>query len=218
MNILSYPLGYLGLKDENGSRLFLRNIFSLVVVSVAVCTPFLLAGGNFFGEKGFLDRIGNFSGVLTGFYIAALVGIASFSSSVGDLDETISIGPIYRPGFEEEDEALTRRQYVCALFGYLSFVSLVISLSSILLLVIAGAKNDILSALRGIPYISDYLDPAIYFSRTALILASSVIVSHMFITTCHGLYYMIDRLYKKDSKLLPKNKEAEAPAENEPAE
>ncbi|OBY04485.1 hypothetical protein BAE36_25075 [Rhizobium leguminosarum bv. trifolii] len=213
MNILTYPLSYLMLTDESNKMLYRRNLVALAILSLAVSAPFIIADANFFGDKGFLDRIGSFSAVLTGFYIAALVGIASFSTSIGDLDEEIEVGPIFRQSSEGVRESLTRRQYVCALFGYLSFVSLIISLGSILLIVVGSAKTDLLSALSAYPEVRATVETSSRWIRDFAVLAISLSISHMFVTTCHGLYYMIDRLYYKEAQLLDKSSQEKASTE-----
>ncbi|MBX5268620.1 hypothetical protein HJB99_08005 [Rhizobium sp. NLR17b] len=204
MNILTYPLGYLRLKDADGRYLYRRNLLALVALTAIVSAPFIIANANFFGDKGFLDRIGSFSAVLTGFYIAALVGIASFSTAIGDLDEEILVGPISREAANGEPENLTRRQYVCALFGYLSFVSLIISLGSILLIVLGGASTDVLMLFAEFPRLAALADTITGLIRVGVVIICSLVISHMFITTCHGLYYMIDRLYHKEAQILKK--------------
>jgi hypothetical protein len=204
MNILSYPLGYLLLTDEHGSKLYRRNLVALIVITLLISLPFILANANFFGDKGFLDRIGGFSAVLTGFYIAGLVGIASFSSAVGDLDVVIVHGPISRLTAEGEPEELTRREYVSSMFGYLSFVSLSMSISFILLIVLAGTKDDILTWAGQFPEVAPYVAQSVSIIRTLTIVLCSLVVAHLFVTTCHGLYYMIDRLYHKEARLLDK--------------
>ncbi|SFH52318.1 hypothetical protein SAMN05216459_1436 [Ensifer sp. OV372] len=205
MNVLSYPLGYLKLTDESGHKLYRRNALTVVLLTAVISAPFIIADANFFGDKGFLDRIGSFSAVLTGFYIAALVGVASFSTTIGDLDELIVQGPIKRQSSpDEEAEDLTRRQYVCSLFGYLSFVSLVISIGSILLIVAGGMKIDVAWVSQSVPELDQYVRPFLRSLRHALVLVCSLVIAHLFVTTCHGLYYLIDRLYHKEPKISQK--------------
>ena len=97
MNVFAYPLRYLRLEDEQENRLFLRDKTALIGSTFILALPFILFDMNFFGDRGFLDRFGSFSAVLTGFYIAALVGIASFASSLGGLDDVIAVGKIKGP-------------------------------------------------------------------------------------------------------------------------
>jgi hypothetical protein len=211
LNILSYPLGYLNLTDENGKRLYRRNLLSIFTITLIISLPFIITDANFFGDKGFLDRIGGFSAVLTGFYIAGLVGIASFSSAVGDLDIVIVHGAISRTTAEGETEDLTRREYVSSMFGYLSFLSLSMSIAFILLIVLADAKAELLMFAAKVPKVEPYLSAGLIVIREVTIVACSLVVAHLFVTTCHGLYYMIDRLYHKEARLLPKPKTPDLP-------
>ncbi|RWM70817.1 MAG: hypothetical protein EOR81_32295 [Mesorhizobium sp.] len=185
------------MKDESGRALFLRNGLAAILIAIILTLPFGFTDANYFGDKGFLDRFGGFSAVLTGFYIAALVGIASFAPSIGDLDEQIEVGKITRIDDDGESENLTRRQYVCSMFGYLSFVSLFISVFAIF--------SAIFSSFHVIDIIFNVAGFRINFSFVIYLLAIffiNLIISHMVVTTCHGLYYLIDRLYAKKPKLL----------------
>jgi hypothetical protein len=184
------------------------------MITLIISFPFIVADANFFGDNGFLDRMGGFSAVLTGFYIAGLVGIASFSSSVGDLDVVIVHGAISRRTAEGEMEDLTRREYVSSMFGYLSFVSLSMSIAFILLIVLADAKPEILSVAAKAPKVEPYLRVGLTAIRDVTIVACSLIVAHLFVTTCHGLYYMIDRLYHKEARILPKPGTSDLPKDD----
>jgi hypothetical protein len=207
-SVLIYPLSYLSLKDEAGSRLFKRNWVAVLVVVIVISVPFILFDANYFGDKGFLDRLGSFAAVLTGFYIAALVGVASFSSSVGDLDGEIEVGRISRPatnpdGEEDSDDYLTRRQYVCSMFGYLAFVSLLLSVWAILLIVAAEPARMAINSMSswfGVESVRRTQEVL----GALVILAFNLTLAHLLATTCHGLYYLIDRLYAKKPKILPK--------------
>jgi len=207
-SVLTYPLSYLSLKDEGGNRLFRRNWLALMTVVVILSAPFILFDANYFGDKGFLDRFGSFAAVLTGFYIAALVGVASFASSMGDLDNEIEVGRITRriPNpveGEGPEEYLTRRQYVCSMFGYLAFVSLVLSVGAVLLIVGADPARAATEALAR--WLGGQVDHyGLQIVRALVIVAFNLVLSHLLVTTCHGLYYLIDRLYAKKPKILPK--------------
>lgn len=189
MNILLYPLRYLTLKDEGNRRLFYRNIVTVLFITFVLSAPFIFTNANFFGEKGFLDRFGGFCGVLTGFYIAALVGIASVAGT-GALDKVIHLGKIYGITENGEPVALTRREYVSAIFGYLAFISFALSVVAILFVATAASAKEILPIWVG--YIA--------------LCAFNVVLAHMIVTTCHGLYYFIDRIYYQEATLGEKVK------------
>ncbi|MDX0481996.1 hypothetical protein GOL95_29475 [Sinorhizobium medicae] len=213
MNILSYPLRYLKLRNEAGRKLYRRDTGFVVIMATLLALPFILLDGNFFGAGGMLDRVGSFSSVLTGFYIAALVGVASLSTAVGDLDEVITRGPIFGPDADSgELEELTRRQYVCSLFGYLAFISLFVSISSIFAVVSSGLIDDtsVQMAQNAISKLSGYnINVAYYtgFFRCTLIAVYTLIISHVVATTCHGLYYYIDKIYMKSNVIVGKSDE-----------
>jgi len=172
--------------------------------------PFVALDANYFGDKGFLDRFGNFSAVLTGFYIAALVGVASFASSFGELDDEIEVGRISRPvpdpaEGEDREEFLTRRQYVCSMFGYLAFISLILSVGAILFIVAADQMKLVAELAK------TWLGPVIAertlaITRGVIVIGFNIVVAHMLVTTCHGLYYLIERLYAQKPKILKKRK------------
>ncbi|MEW6090051.1 MAG: hypothetical protein AB1647_03890 [Pseudomonadota bacterium] len=208
MNVLSYPLRYLTLKDEDKHALFRRNGLAVFLVAAFLTLPFLLPGANYFGDDGFLDRFGSVAAVLTGFYVAALVGIASFPSSLGDLDDVMEVGKVF--GRECDDDgnpvALTRRQYVCAMFGYLAFMCLSVSTAAVLLVVVTDVTKS--SFLQALP---DQWTSAAWFEKNFVWVVRAVFIgllnlaiAHMIVTTFHGLYYLIERLYDKKPELLPK--------------
>lgn len=204
MNVFSYPLRYLFLRDDKGRRLFRRDAVGTVVTALLLTVPFILTNANYFGERGFLDRFGAFCAVLTGFYIAALVGIASFTSSVGNLDDEIEVGRIVLKGKGLQDDLyLSRRQYVCAIFGYLSFLSLLLSLLAMALIVLAQSLVTIL------PQFFESLGIAAWWASTVipaiLVACMGILIAQMIVTTFHGLYYLIDRLYEVQPKLLKKD-------------
>ncbi|MEO3432095.1 hypothetical protein [Inquilinus sp. CAU 1745] len=205
MNVLYYPLRYLVLKDECGRPVYRRNLISALAIAIALTFPFFFSIEAYFGDNGFLDRFGSFSAVLTGFYIAALVGVASFASAMGDLDDVIEVGKVSRIAPSGDREYLTRRQYVCSMFGYLAFLSLFISIAAIMLVTISGVNIwlvlDTGLITQVASWILDNVAPALGMATIFLV---NILLSHMIVTTCHGLYYLIDRLYETKPRLLKK--------------
>lgn len=205
MNIVSYPLRYARLRTENGKLLWTRDPTFVVILGVLLALPFVLGEGVFFGAGGLLDRVGTFNSVLTGFYIAALVGVASLSSTVGDLDEYLEQGKVFGP-----DGELTRRQYVCSLFGYLAFLSLFLSIAAIFAVTIAqpldqlalGRFKSWIIRMSGVQRETAGL--LLSYGRAALVLSFTMLVSHLIATTCHGLYYYIEKIYAKKTTLSQK--------------
>jgi hypothetical protein len=169
-----------------------RDVLPLVLV-VAVCwlVSHLVPDLNFFGTDGVVDRIGTLTSTLTGFYVAALVAAATFASSHAELDEVIKKGKVYQLTLVEgqpDEDYLTRREYVCAIFGYVSISALLISISSILIVSISDAVSTTMRP-------GTWTDCAIEMLAGLSALIYMILVFHLIITTAHGLYYLSYRLY-----------------------
>ncbi|WP_156883498.1 hypothetical protein [Salipiger mucosus] len=197
-----FPLSYLRLVREDGKYLLRRDVFSLVLVAIGTISMLFLAPGlNFFGPSGLVDRAGSLSSTLTGFYVAALVAAATFTSHISDLDKYIPNGKLYlkdslnvASNLEEDEqhfgEEITRRQFICSIFGYLAFMALAISIVSIILVAISSAippKN-----LYGATPFLVYLIAPLYLMA----------VAHMAITTARGIYYLSYKIYLGDGEPL----------------
>ena len=195
MSPFTFPLRYLRLVNEKRQLLVLRDIWGVVSLAAILSVPFIFTDANYFSAGGFLDKFGSFAGVLTGFYVAGLLAVATFASSSSGMNDVIKDGPIIEPiksekgGVEQsEDRRLSRRQYVCVLFGYLAFVSLIIALVAIIL---SSASTSISSKLSDVAG-----DHTVFLLSCATLFVINMIISNMVATTCHGLYYLIEKLYE----------------------
>lgn len=204
MKIFSFAYVYLALKNERGRPIYLRDLAVVAILAVIISGPFIfIPGAPFFSKDGFLDKFSAFSGVLTGFYVAALIAVATLTSTSANLDGPIESGAVFFPKTSARaGKSLSRRQYVCLMFGYLAFMSVVMSLISVLSVSIsAGFKQryfewNLWDSWRVVLDINK--------GRSATIVLVSILVSHMVITTLHGLYYLTDRLYARKAKMLPR--------------
>lgn len=128
--------------------------------------------------------------ILPGFYIAALAAIASFPSQIMDqgLDGSEARLKSREHGADIERK-LTRRRFLCLLFGYLSFLSLVLAL------------------LSGLP---PSLDPARFFQdaewrnlcRIVCTGVYSLFFMQLISLTLLGLFYLSDRIHWKRETYL----------------
>lgn len=204
--VLLTPLRYLRLRDERGRRLLMRNLIATAAVTLMFTLPFLIAShANYFHKDGFVDKVGAFSSVLTGFYVAGLLAVATFSEKLGGLDAPIEVGKIILKTSGEPDQFLTRRQYVCTIFGYLAFLSLAITLISITTVILSSAipaRLDIKDAVGRYPIHVPH-----DVIRGIAIACFGIVVAHLSVVTCHALYYLIDRLYAKKPELLPEQQD-----------
>lgn len=194
---LLFPLNYLRLENESGRYLIWRDSLSWLVITLLLSVPFsAIEGSNYFHKDGFLDKFASFSSVLTGFYVAALIAVATLSSKFADLDEPITDGEVRKPQLDnEEPELLSRRQYVCYMFGYMAYLSLILSLVSIALVVLSPMFHQISLT------VCDRVIPHAFFRGSAIFLLSIPIAS-LAITTIRGLYYLVERLYAESAKII----------------
>jgi hypothetical protein len=197
MTLFGFPFRYLLLQDGARKPLYRRDIIGISLTTLVVATPFILIpGANFFHKDGFIDKIGAFSSVLTGFYIAGLIAVTTFPLNKDGLDKIIDVGPIQFPSSDDSDpDWLTRREYVCAMFGYLAFMSLAITIASISCVTISDISKYI--GNYTIELHSRYLPISKGFLRSIPLILSSAVMSSMLVTTCRALYYLMDRLYAK---------------------
>lgn len=194
-----FSLRYLLLRRGNDRLLVWRDTPLLLGILVTYAgMAYSIDNVNFFGPDGFVDRVGSLTSTLTGFYVAALVAVAAFASSHADIDQEIKVGPVHQNRSVEGDverDPLTRREYVCAIFGYVSLLALALSIFSIIVVTLAEAIQ-----------VPDSRD-AVLFSLILLIkhfIAAVYVlaVAHLLISTSHGLYYLSYRLYIGDGQIV----------------
>jgi hypothetical protein len=180
----------------------MRDAPATLILAGLMLLPFwLIPEANLFHKDGFVEKVGSFSSVLTGFYVAGLLAVATFSTALGDLDQKIKNGAIILKSKDTEtgDHYLTRREYVCQMFGYLATLSLAVSLVSILIVVISPTIGKAPHIAFG--YVLD-------FDILRLVTGGlyNIAIAHLVVTTAIGMYYFVDRLYTKESKLKSKPK------------
>lgn len=197
-----YPLRYLYLENSEKKRI---DLVPSLVLALLITLPFVLMPGvSYFKPNGFLDKIIALSSALTGFYVAALVAAATFQHS--DLDKVIRVGSIFLITKDVDGnrvrELITRREFVCAIFGYLAFAAFVLSVIAAMLIGISGAH---LAKLSEISYFGAlFRDDTWLVLRAIVIYAVSFLVSHVTVVTSLGLYYLMDRLHARDREIITK--------------
>jgi hypothetical protein len=142
-----------------------------------------------FGPEGLITGVNGLLQVLVGFYIAALAAIATFQKP--GMDDKMAGDPVT---LEEDYRGhtllveLTRRRFLCYLFGYLSLISLTLYFSGVL----AVASRHAIAA----KILPEYLE-IVKFAGLFLYL---FVLANMFVTTLLGLYYMAHRLHLSEPK------------------
>ena len=138
-----YPLRYFALYNAEKSKL---DTWPTLIFTILLSFPYIISeNSSFFLAGGFIDKILPLTSALTAFYVAALVGVATFSNE--SLDKPITLGSIYFIEKDEkgdpEKEFLTRREFACIIFGYLSFLALIFSITGALSITVDMKIGDI---------------------------------------------------------------------------
>ena len=134
---LLVPLTFFSIRHgQNNSRSKIYNFFTPAAlatifagVQMVKSSPVLIVK-----ERGIFDTLSPLFSLFAAFFIAALAAIATFQN--GEIDKEMKSGDKSRTFFEKnnsfgepENIYLSRRQYLCYLFGYLSFATIIFVLT-----------------------------------------------------------------------------------------
>jgi hypothetical protein len=178
------PLSYLRIKHP---QKYLFDIFIPLAITIIVQVflmvlpkPIMIVG-----ENGLISIITGLIQILVGFYIASLAAVATFQG-IG-LDEPLAGDHatlmVKRRGVSKPIQ-LTRRKFVCYLFGYLAFVG-------IFLYFIGSASGLLNESIKA-------FIPSCYFVvvKWLFIFCYLFASSNLIVTTLLGLYYLTDRIHR----------------------
>jgi len=168
-------LGYLRI-DLKG-KFFFDFLFPLLsATAVASLDYFFGVRFRFFGEGGLLPSASGLFGVLIGFFITALAAVATFQNKA--VDKKLNNHGAFIRG-----EELTRRQFLCYLFGYLTFLSFCLFFVSM-----------ICSAVHGkhwVAHMGSYAAPI----KLGSLFLFSFALAHLFCICLLGMHYLVYRLH-----------------------
>lgn len=141
------------------------------------------------GSSGLLVQVNGLLQVLIGFYIAALAAVSTFSNAT--IDEVMAgdaptIVEKYR-GTKLKVE-LTRRRFVCYLFGYLALTSFILFCLG-LVSILAGKSVSLTIATMTSP---EFL----WVFKTIFVGVYAVILINLITTTLLGLYFLSVRFHQ----------------------
>lgn len=186
------PLRYFGLRNKEKTII---DVVGTLVIALMILTPFLIfPEAPFFRAGGFLDRLIGLLSALTGFFVAALVAAATFAHP--DLDREVTNGAVemkVRDGKSYTWQRLTRRELACAIFGYLSFATFLLSVAAAMIVPIATTTT---SSPWFVPpdllmFIRNYSEVVRIFAMILVI----VPLAHVMTATGLGIFYLMDRLH-----------------------
>jgi hypothetical protein len=195
---LFQPLDYL-LVHHPEKKLFDWAIPLIVGVLLSISWANVEFKNTIFETDGFISQIQNLLSILTGFFIAALAAVATFDADGKSMDSPMpGKTPVtLRVRNNGGTEKLSRRRFLCLLFGYLAFLSLALFLVGVLarsfhkpLWSIASAKLDLLQ-----PNLSDQI-------AWLLWLGFCIALIQLMTNTLLGLFYLTDRIHRKDGLMF----------------
>lgn len=178
------PLEYLRI-SLHGKILF--DLVAPLALSAVCATVFLILRPdlNVLGNGGLLALSSGLLAALVGFFIAALAAVATFPNRAIDkpLDRTPAILHDYEEGV---DEVLSRRRFLCYLFGYLSFFSLCIFIFNVSVLVVRSSLLAYAVAHPDSKSVLEYCFVSLYVFA----------FFHLACVCLLGLHFLIYRLHK----------------------
>ncbi len=189
MKLLS-PLNYLRIKHEEKDwyDFYLPIIGSAIVTSLYYFIPNQF---KLFGDNSLISQVNGLLQVLIGFYIAALAAVSTFGNATID-DVMAGTPPTLEESFRGNmlEVPLTRRRFICYLFGYLALISFALfSLGLVASLIGKGLAVWITA--------SGFL-LALTIIKTVFVFIYFLILFNIATTTLLGLYFLAVRIHQGD--------------------
>lgn len=187
------PLSYLRIQRDGKyvDELFIPIILTLMTFLVFFLTSWKVP---VFGASGLVVSVTSYLQVVSGFYIASLAAIATFNKET--MDKTMAGDPptlkVRVKGVVRLEE-LSRRRFLCFLFGYLALLSII--------LYFVGIGSNLLAPVISLN--NYYLALGVKWGFAAIYTFASY---NMICTTLLGLYYMADRIHRKDNEFTDSEK------------
>lgn len=175
------PLHYIAINhhEKRWFDFYIPAILSAIICLILYClpTPVVLVG-----KDSLISVVNGILQILSGFYIASMAAVATFNKD--GMDDVMTGTPPTLKG-----EALTRRNFLTYLFGYLAFMS-------ILMYFIGGflqlAGKSIIQISADIHEIIKYVLVWLYM----------LMISNILTTTVLGMHFLIDRVHRSKSRFV----------------
>jgi hypothetical protein len=182
------PLSYLLIKHEEKRWYDYR--IPLIGAVIVMCVYYFYPNQiPLVGTTGLLVQVNGLLQVLIGFYIAALAAVSTFSNST--IDEVMAgDAPTLVEKFRgtKLKVELTRRRFVCYLFGYLALASFFLFCLGLISILVGKTVSSGLGELIS----PDFL----WAFKTIFIGLYSLILINIITTTLLGLYFLSVRFHQ----------------------
>jgi len=180
------PLFYLRLENNKGLSAHTWTFPLILTIFIVVISFLLPESVNIYGQNGLVRSINQLLSVLVAFYIASLAAIATFKSDT--LDKKTTGSPVtltvVRSGKKEQEE-LTRRKFLCLLFAYCAFMSIMIFCMGELAVLM---KTNVLAVVTDSLFLS--------ILKFIFMITYTFAICNLLSTTLLGLHYLADRIHR----------------------
>lgn len=175
------PMGYIGIKhsEKRWYDIFIPAILAVLTAIIIFTLPKPIA---LIGKDSLISLVNGILQILSGFYIASMAAVATFQKD--GMDKPMDGIPPTLNG-----KALTRRNFLTYLFGYLAFMS-------ILMYFVGGFIQ--LSASNISFWMVDVHFSVKFFLVTIYLFA----VSNILTTTALGMHFLIDKIHRTEPKFV----------------
>lgn len=175
------PLRYIAIKHEMKPKFDFWWPLGFTIISLGFFWALPVAP-KFLGDGGFLKSLRDLIALLAAFFVAALAAVATFARE--NLDKLMEgTSPTLKSRGQSEPLPLTRRQFVCYLFGYLAFIAFALFLS-IVAAEILYPNLKLLLEPSWLPYVR--------FAASAIFM---FVFWNMIVTTLLGIYFLVERVH-----------------------
>ena len=181
-HILFSPLKYICIKDGEAPQKKWFDIICPLLTCVLLSLFLILSDYHYSVNVAyFFSKLGSITNILPGFYIASIAAIATFDKSDLDSDVPGMKMSMFYPGKGIiKDSPLSKRIFLCCMFSYLTFLSVVCSIFSSL----AETFRDITINFHCYGYLK-----YIYLVLLSFVFAQLITI------TCWALYYISQRIH-----------------------
>lgn len=179
LKMLFVPLRYITIKHPD--KYFFDLFLPLFLAGIVVFSNHIVSGGlPIASSNGVVIKLAPLIQFLSGFYVAALAAIAALGNK--SIDDLMSGTPpsamepgvdgVYRP------TPLTRRRFLCYLFGYLALLGMFLFMLGI-----------------GVEVLAPSFSGSSIFLKDLVLLIYTFLFFNMIVTTLLGLYYLSYRIH-----------------------
>ncbi|WP_210498883.1 hypothetical protein [Vibrio crassostreae] len=172
------PLTYLRIKHKQKFYIdwVLPAIIGAVLTVIFVSSPVQI---KLLGQGSLVSLVNGLLQILIGFFVASLAAVATFQREGLD-DVMVGKAPTLK------GDKITRRQFVCYMFGYLALVSIA--------LYFCGGLTELTIGLLKVVITEKYE----LFKYSSIFIYLSV-VANLILTTMLALYYLTDRIVRDNT-------------------